>query len=267
MIKSWQSLLAPRNKLRPRSVRRDRSIRLQVEDLEGRLVPANLWVTDFRLVTEYWHPGTTPVAITSTAEGTLAHVQVSYQTQDLPANAQFTFTFTLDKNPGLTWTSAPLTNGAGQAGVLTPDPYMVRLWVLQAGTHTIDVQLKALNFNPTTPAGKFGTLITTTSGTFQSAYNGEHNFITPLGGTPNKDWFINNYVDDNPNSDLSNPYKPGTYNDYTGGLYTYNGHEGMDYSLANFAAMDVGPGFRSTPPPPARSSASTTGSLTATRWG
>jgi hypothetical protein len=56
-------------------------------------------------------------------------------------------------------------------------------------------------------------------------------FVTPIGGTAYKDWTIVNYVDDTPGSGIS---------DYLGGPYTYNGHDAIDFTLPNFAAMDKG---------------------------
>lgn len=54
-------------------------------------------------------------------------------------------------------------------------------------------------------------------------------FITPLGGQPFKDWTIVNYVDTNPGPGVS---------DYLGGIYSYNGHDAIDFTLRNFAAMN-----------------------------
>lgn len=56
-------------------------------------------------------------------------------------------------------------------------------------------------------------------------------FVTPIGGVPYQDWSIVNYVDLDPNGGIV---------DYYGGNYTYNGHTGIDFTLANFAAMDRG---------------------------
>ncbi len=58
-------------------------------------------------------------------------------------------------------------------------------------------------------------------------------FVSPIGGIAYKDWTIVNYVDRTAGSGIS---------DYNGGTYTYNGHDAIDYTLANFAAMDRGVG-------------------------
>ncbi|QDT15506.1 M23 family metallopeptidase [Alienimonas californiensis] len=57
-------------------------------------------------------------------------------------------------------------------------------------------------------------------------------FVLPIGGTPWKDWTIVNYVDVDP--------KFRGVRDARGGAYTYDFHEGIDYTLAHFAAMDRG---------------------------
>jgi murein DD-endopeptidase MepM/ murein hydrolase activator NlpD len=57
-------------------------------------------------------------------------------------------------------------------------------------------------------------------------------FVSPIGGTPYEDWTIVNYVDLNPAA--------GSIMDYRGGLYTYDGHNAIDFSLPHFAAMDAG---------------------------
>ncbi len=56
-------------------------------------------------------------------------------------------------------------------------------------------------------------------------------FQTPIGGVAYQDWTIVNYVDFNPG--------PGVL-DFRGGNYTYDGHNAIDFTLPNFAAMDAG---------------------------
>lgn len=57
-------------------------------------------------------------------------------------------------------------------------------------------------------------------------------FVLPIGGTPFEDWTIVNYVDLDPAA--------GAIRDYRGGIYTYDGHNAIDYILPHFAAMDAG---------------------------
>ncbi len=56
-------------------------------------------------------------------------------------------------------------------------------------------------------------------------------FVLPIGGTPYEDWTIVNYVD------LQSG--PGVL-DWRGGAYAYDGHNAIDFTLPNFAAMDAG---------------------------
>lgn len=56
-------------------------------------------------------------------------------------------------------------------------------------------------------------------------------FVTPIGGTPYEDWTIVNYLDLQSGSGRV---------DYRGGNYTYDGHDAIDFTLPNFAAMDAG---------------------------
>ena len=61
----------------------------------------------------------------------------------------------------------------------------------------------------------------------------------PIGGVPYQDWTIVNYVDLEPGSGLQ---------DFRGGNYTYNGHNGIDFTLPHFEAMDDGvPVYASLP--------------------
>ncbi|HEY3395738.1 MAG TPA: M23 family metallopeptidase, partial [Lacipirellulaceae bacterium] len=67
---------------------------------------------------------------------------------------------------------------------------------------------------------------------FLSARAAAQPFVLPIGGTPFEDWTIVNYVDLDPAA--------GTIRDYRGGIYTYDGHNAIDYILPHFAAMDAG---------------------------
>lgn len=64
-----------------------------------------------------------------------------------------------------------------------------------------------------------------------SVAHGQGMFVTPIGGVPYQDWTIVNYVDRDPTSGAA---------DFLGGTYTYNGHNAIDYTIANFAQMDAG---------------------------
>jgi T5SS/PEP-CTERM-associated repeat protein len=64
-----------------------------------------------------------------------------------------------------------------------------------------------------------------------SSASGQITLVPPLAGVPYDDWSIVNYVDLNAGSGFI---------DYSGGGFTYNGHNAIDFTLANFAAMDAG---------------------------
>ena len=53
-----------------------------------------------------------------------------------------------------------------------------------------------------------------------------------MPGVQGRDWTIINYVDVDP--------RPVLRADYTGGAFQYDGHDGIDITLANFKAMDAG---------------------------
>lgn len=56
-------------------------------------------------------------------------------------------------------------------------------------------------------------------------------FVSPIEGVAYQDWTIVNYVDLDSGGGIL---------DYNGGTYTYDGHNAIDFTLANFAAMDAG---------------------------
>ena len=60
-------------------------------------------------------------------------------------------------------------------------------------------------------------------------------FVEPLAGTLNQTFFYLNYLDEESGTGLA---------DYTCGPKTYNGHQGTDITLANFAVMDSGVAVR-----------------------
>jgi len=56
-------------------------------------------------------------------------------------------------------------------------------------------------------------------------------FELPIGGTPFKDWVPRNYVDQDPGPGIK---------DWNNGVYTYNGHTGIDFQIRGFSSMDEG---------------------------
>lgn len=57
-------------------------------------------------------------------------------------------------------------------------------------------------------------------------------FIVPVEGIENKDWFIVNYMDQDTNA--------GQIADYQCGILTYDGHNGTDFVIRDFSQMDSG---------------------------
>lgn len=60
---------------------------------------------------------------------------------------------------------------------------------------------------------------------------GASGLVSPIAGVAYQDWTIVNYVDLDPG--------PGIL-DWSGGSYSYDGHDAIDFTLPNFAAMDAG---------------------------
>jgi murein DD-endopeptidase MepM/ murein hydrolase activator NlpD len=225
------------------ATRHKNPVRLNLEAFEERLVPANLAITDLRVVPEASNVQAgatwTTAPITSVPEGTLATVHLDFTGQDLPATT-YVVRLTLDNNINQVYDSQFFTRGF--VGTL-PGSVETRLpWALTAGSHTITAELDATNhIVETSKADNVKTIGLTAAGTFYSMYTGDTGLITPLAGTDGKDWSIINYVADNAEAagwtPLGTTY---TFHDYKGGNYTYPWHEGIDYTLANFAAMDAG---------------------------
>ena len=58
-------------------------------------------------------------------------------------------------------------------------------------------------------------------------------FVTPLGGVPYQDWSIVNYIDLDSSSGVQDWHSGSP-------AYTYDGHDAIDFTLANFAEMEAG---------------------------
>ncbi len=207
----------------PPRTRKPRRNGLHIESLEDRMMlAANLWVTDAYLTDMNGN------ALGSSAAGARnVYVQAEFSTQDLPAGAQYVLRYTL---AGSSRTSDPINWGAGQAGVRS---WVALLgdWVLNPGAQTATAVVDANNQIPETNEADNSRSFSFTPATFSSIYQAPTKFVTPLGGTPNQDWSIVNYID------LDSG--PGVQ-DYLGGTYSYNGHDALDITLSNFAAQDKG---------------------------
>lgn len=189
---------------------RRKSPKLAVEALELRAVPANLSVANIQLVNEDGDE------FNSVAVGQQARVKVTFNNTQFEQALPFISKVTLG---GVDQLSTALA-GVGATGSFTTQRF-----VIKSGSQTIKVVLDSLNQiaesnpNDNTKSKSFSPV------TFKSTYTAETKFSTPLGGTPNVHWYINNYVD----LDRS---EPGTldYMGHTGDAETYDNHNGLDIS-------------------------------------
>ena len=208
------------------AVRRTLRRRLWVEPLEERLpLAGNLKITDAFISDSSGNKLTPPPV------GALVYVTAKFDTNSLAANAQYAIKFTLD---GVSKSLTPLNWGAGS--VNGPWIAVAGNWLMKPGSHTVKVELDSTNLvAESSEADNVKTFIVI-GGTFKSDYTNQK-FITPIAGIPYGNWTIVNYVD----LDSGSGFK-----DYKGGKRAYDGHNGIDYTLAGnqtnarFIGMDVG---------------------------
>jgi murein DD-endopeptidase MepM/ murein hydrolase activator NlpD len=183
-----------------------------LEQLESRLTP-DITLTNAFLVDSHDHPVAAP------DKGEMVFIQANWTTQGLPADASYRISYNVD---GVVLFSSTVTFGAGHSQ--TESWFWYRGgWFAAPGTHNVTVTI-----DPTT----YGTTSRSFNFTPVTAPDLPQKFITPIGGTPFQTWGIGNYVDVDP--------RAGTFQDYNGGPYTYDGHAGHDIGLANFGSMDAG---------------------------
>ncbi len=193
----------------------------------GGIVPTtNLWVRDTYVTDADGN------RIDQPAIGTRVFVQAEFATNNLPLGCSFPtecrydVKFSIDGDPR--W-SGPLNWGIGVSGTRY---WVARLgeWLVTPGSHSVSVELDATQRIPEINESDNRASFRFTAQSFQSIY-GQTRFITPIDGLPNSDYAIVNYVDLNSGSGIS---------DFNGGTYTYNGHNAIDYTVANFARTDIG---------------------------
>jgi hypothetical protein len=156
--------------------------------------------------------------VTTPAVGTVDYVRLDYTVQGLPADGTYTLLVSIDGDSR----SQNESRGAGVTG--SPSYFdNVGSWVIKPGQHTVEAEIDYFN-SP----------VATTSFNFTPVTLGPE-LVAPLAGTAYKDFSIVNYNDLDPTG--------GTL-DYTGATgdaaYTYDGHDALDITLPNFAAMDKG---------------------------
>ena len=176
---------------------------------------ANLAVTDIRFTDLASNP------IGQVVNGTDVVIEVHFATEHIPAGA--TYDLVLDVNGDVRRNTISL--GAGLGGPFDwffrygfrfrqPGPYTARATIDETGVvaesseadNTIEKPFTSLRLPPP-------------------------QLLLPMGGVPFEDWVIVNYVDLDPGfGDV----------DYRGGPFTYDSHNGIDFTLPNFSAMDAG---------------------------
>lgn len=208
------------------AVRRTLRRRLWVEPLEERLpLAGNLKITDAFISDSSGNKLTPPPV------GALVYVTAKFDTNSLAANAQYAIKFTLD---GVSKSLTPLNWGAGS--VNGPWIAVAGNWLMKPGSHTVKVELDSTNLVAESSEADNVKTFSVIGGTFKSDYTNQK-FITPIAGIPYGNWTIVNYVD----LDSGSGFK-----DYKGGKRAYDGHNGIDYTLAGnqtnarFIGMDVG---------------------------
>jgi hypothetical protein len=206
---------AARNAGRARAVRRARPV---VEALEGRsLLTGNLWITSAELVDASQQPITAPVI------GEEVYVEAQWESSGLSSSDQYTVQFTVD---GVSLESSTIS---GQAGANVPFNWYIGGWFAAAGSHTVTVTV-----DPAQTVAETTYSDNSTTFTFSPVQETTlpQKLALPIGGVPFQSWSVVNYIDVNP--------LVGQANDYEGGSFVYDGHDGYDFVLPDFAAMDAG---------------------------
>ena len=197
--------------------RRDRERRLRrlrFEGLEDRRPLANLAIADVFLIDGQGN------RLDAVSEGDIVGVRVNFQTEDLPPGSQYAVQRCLNGD----CQSATLNWGAGNSGVGSWIAVWYS-WHIPAGAITVQVLLDAADGVTETSEND-----NSRSVAFNTPDSSDPRFSTPLGGTPNRDWYINNYVDLNAGAaDV----------DYRGRSFTYDGHDAHDIDLAGFEEQDA----------------------------
>jgi hypothetical protein len=210
MVRVW------RRGTRRRSSSQNRR-RLLLESLEDRrLLATNIMVTDAFIRDGLGLRDNTPVL------GEQLEIQVNFRTTDLFASAAYRIDFSID---GVTLDLQNVRSGAGAAS--GSFFHRVSGWYAESGEHTVDVVLDA---------GGNVTEANEQDNAFSFTFTPERanvpsTFIWPETDTPFQDHLFRNYVDLDPTPGIR---------DWRGNVATNNGHQGLDFGGANFAAMDVG---------------------------
>ena len=193
-----------------RQKRKTRCAAASIELLEDRVLLANIHLMDAYFTDADGNP------YASVAVGQQAYIEVTFQTTDLPADASYNV-YTL--TGGTSYTSS-VSWGAGQAGTHN--------YVYRAGPHLIHGGNQSIVVLLDDPSAVNET--DEFDNGFFELYNGETfgpGFDKPLEGDLWVDWSIGNYVDVDliPETDDGGPFD-GECDDYHGGNFCYDGHNG-----------------------------------------
>ena len=178
---------------------------------------ANLQMSSAFLVTGVGKPIAAPQI------GEMFFVQANWTISNLTANDRYLVRFSVDSVS----LDSPVISG--QAGTGLGWSWGLGGWLATAGTHTVTVTIDATNTITET-----NEVDNSTTFTFQTATASTlpQKLCSPIGGIPFQDWTVVNYLDVDP--------RPGIAMDYRGGPFIYDGHNGWDITLPNFASMDRG---------------------------
>lgn len=199
-----------------------------LEILEARTVPANLWITDGYFIDGYNTEGYDPRLANPTV-GTQANFRVEFMQEGVPAGEQYLVVISLPESiPELISVTSP------GPGLVPMTVTSTRRGLIGPGSVSAFVNLDGFDeaIEETNEADNAQTF-TFTPTTFTPV---EGIFANPLPGTPLIHWYINNYVDLDPDEGDGDDAK----RDYTGGEQTYDGHHGLDIGVGSWAAMDIG---------------------------
>ena len=202
---------------RPRKLRKPGSAP-RMECLEARhLLAGNLQITNVQYLDGEFNPIDSPTVgeeIRLRAEWTSTDIDRSYRIRFLHDNIPLT--------------TALLSTPSAKPGEVVHSATALGGWFASPGQHRIEVRLDSadqivennesdnrfvINYTPNAP--------TTLPDKFKS----------PLGGRQNEDWFVTNYVDIDPRSQIR---------DFTGGTYSQARSRGVDIALPNAASIDEG---------------------------
>ncbi len=192
---------------------------------------ANLWVSDAYLADSM---GT---KLESVAVGQMVSVKAEFHTLGLPVDTAYALKYSID---GVAHASDPVSLGSG-AAVTTFFDKLLGDWVVKPGSHTVKVELDAMNNIAESSEVDNVLSFQFTPVTFHSSFGNQTKLATPLAGLPFVNWTIGNYVDLDTSKDTDGDDIKENVLDYHGGTHTYDGHDALDILIVDsWKSMDVG---------------------------